>query len=221
MQAKINERVLAATNKAYANSTLGTGYTTNDLLANHDYLLQQNGGSLMSSFDATKGCINNNYENMSIMQRAMEAGEFIDPNYTTLSPPNGQHMNLGAHYYDASELEQQQDIEQNMNLAYQNHGHEDAKLAGGMLLGKQVNGSGSVASMSLGEGDQDELNNEQELPTMATTTNGDLKPAKKQQANKSYSNGMNGLVSSHQSRQRQQVPINEDHLLNHHHHLDL
>lgn len=69
---------------------------------------QANGGSRaaeadLSSFDTTKGCIMNNQENMNLMHRAMESGEFVDPTYTTL---NG-HVNMGAHYYDPSELEQQ------------------------------------------------------------------------------------------------------------------
>lgn len=96
LQAKINDQVLAATNQAGLNA--GHRNSQND----QEYFLQQ--GGLMSSFDATKGCITNNHENMNILQRAMESGEFIDPNYTTL---NG-HVNMGAHYYDASELEQQQ-----------------------------------------------------------------------------------------------------------------
>lgn len=95
IQAKINERMFQATN-----GTLGTG---NERIPvnEHDFINSQVG--LMSSFDATKGCINNNNENMSILQRAIESGEFVDPNYNTL---NG-HYNFGAHYYDTSELENQ------------------------------------------------------------------------------------------------------------------
>lgn len=96
MQAKINEQMLAAA----ANGTLNNA-NERTAMSEHDFVNSQAG--LMSSFDATKGCISNNQDNM-ILQRAMESGEFIDPNYNTL---NG-HYNFGAHYYDTSELDQQQ-----------------------------------------------------------------------------------------------------------------
>jgi len=88
LQAKINEQMLATSNQT---ASLSNG---------QEYILHQ--GGFMSSFDATKGCVSNNNENMNILQRAMESGEYIDPNYVTM---NGQ-VNMGAYYYDASELEQ-------------------------------------------------------------------------------------------------------------------
>lgn len=94
MQARINERMLAAANGTLA--ARSERLPTND----HDFINSQAG--LMSSFDATKGCINNNNENMGILQRALDPGEFVDHSYNTI---NGHH-NFGAHYYDTSELDQ-------------------------------------------------------------------------------------------------------------------
>lgn len=91
LQAKINEQMLAATNQAALAATVGRG--------SNEYMIQQ--GGYMSSFDATKGCVINNQENMSILQRAMDSDYFEYPNYTTL---NG-HVNMGSHYYDTSELD--------------------------------------------------------------------------------------------------------------------
>jgi len=182
LQAKISERVLAATNQSYANLN---GGTNNNGLKNAtnaqqlDYMMQQ--GGMMSSFDATRGCVNNNYENLGILQRAMDAGEFVDTNYLTL---NG-HMNMGAHYFDASELGQpmeQYNIDANGN--------------------KHTNGS--TVSLSMADDEDFGENYVSHKVFDMPTENGESSsnPTKEQ---KLYTNGVNGVVSS-QSRLRQQVP---------------
>lgn len=198
LQAKINERVLAATNQAYAQSHPNGGHP--------DYMIQA--GGLMSSFDATKSCINNNYENMSMLQRAMEAGEFIDPNYTTL---NNGHLNMGAHYYDATELEEQQ--QHQIDIGADNDHHEPM-LANGA---KQINGS--TVSLSLVD-DMDEVNNDNhhhhhQISTHSNNLDnhndsypvGDLNNHLVKNKSKLFTNGTNGVVSSN-SRLRQQIPTN-------------
>uniref|UniRef100_A0A6G1SEU7 Cadherin-87A n=1 Tax=Aceria tosichella TaxID=561515 RepID=A0A6G1SEU7_9ACAR len=238
LQAKINERVLAATNQAAYASTNGAGsvlggvsgqqqqHPNNHLMngAGHDFMLAQ-GAGFMSSFDATKGCLNNNYENMSILQRAMEAGEFFDPNYTTLNNNNNNtmttpagHLNLGAHYYDASELDNQQEDDNGTGL--------DANNADKQY--QMMNGAGamdnSVVSLSLEEeydddddedGDRDMNDGSGNNYDMTTNANsGDLSNGhdtqqKLAKETKLYTNGLNGMVSSHHSRLRQQIPNNK------------
>lgn len=179
LQAKINEQVLAAANKASnGRSTSLSGPS------GHDYILQQ--GGFMSSFDATKGCITNNNENMNIVQRAMESGEYIDPNYTTL---NG-HVNTGAHYYDDTELEQQQ-------TTHGEVGHREFAVG----TSKEFL-DGSPVSMLVDEIDDNDGDK-------------DLNNAGKQQhlikKGKVVSNGdaTNNIQHQHQHhRQRQQIPNN-------------
>lgn len=229
LQTKINERVLAATNQAaYAARSTSNGSILNgqhqhhhhnnlsQTPGGHDFMLTQ-GSGFMSSFDATKGCLNNNYENMSILQRAMEAGEFFDPNYSTLNHNNPTgHLNLGAHYYDAGELESQQQNDHNGN------GDKQYQLMNGPIAVDN-----SVVSLSLEDEDDDDDDvddgggndgGRRDLSAEASnnnnnydlTTNGDLSNgvgcqqhlAKK---SKLYTNGLNGVVSSH-SRLRQQIP---------------
>lgn len=176
-QAKINEQVIAATNKASANGRLTSLSGQNG----DDYILQQ--GGFMSSFDATKGCISNNTENMNIIQRAMESGEYIDPNYTTL---NG-HVNMGAHYYDDTEMEQQQ-------IANRESGNRELEEG----TSKQfLNGSPvSLLANEIENNDDDkDLNsdNQQHLKKKGKLMSNDL---------------ANNVQQQHHHRQRQQIPNN-------------
>lgn len=108
MQTKINEQMLAATN--HYNGSYGANDSRPSATSDHDFINSQSG--FMSSFDATKGCIQNNYHNMNIVQRALDAEEFIDPHYNSLS--HGQY-NLASHFYDTSELEQQANSDYKLN----------------------------------------------------------------------------------------------------------
>lgn len=204
MQAKINEQMLSAANgqspaaAANGNGTLNGGSSLNgrsngsNLGAgiastfNQDYILQQ--GGYVSAFDATKGCVNNNNDNMNILQRAIDAGEpYIDPNYANL---NG-HINLCAHYYDDTEIQQQQ-VNMNGNLEPA-EGVEQFNDSGSQMAVQYANESGDQHHAGLEQNGNGYTNG----PNAVMKTNG--KP-------------LNGISHNQAGlgRQRQQVPNKQE-----------
>lgn len=163
IQAKIHEQMLANSAGNSANGHQhpfgGNPSTEQYTMDGHDFINSQAG--YMSSFDATKSCVNNNNDNLGILQRAAEFGEYIDPNYNTLSA--GAHYNMGAHFYDTSELENRtnefelskhhQNLvdESNISISLADETEaDDNDLANGQhLMGKQskLTNSGEVSAM--------------------------------------------------------------------------